>query len=523
MVHNGTNHSNAGPWAIELKALSKAFGECVANADISLKVKKGSIHGIIGENGAGKSTAMKMLYGIYAPDTGDILLHGQKKNWQSPADAIAAGIGMVHQHFMLAGPYSALDNILLGKEPIKGFGPWAKIDRNKAQEKLEVLMKQYLMPVDLKAPIEELPVGLQQRIEILKLLYREADILILDEPTAVLTPQEIQGLFSNLKRMRDEGKTIIIITHKLKEVMSLTDRITVFRQGRISGELETKDTNEQALADLMVGRKVMLHAQRDEKTQIRQECILEIKNLAYRHAQSGKEILSGLNLNLHGGEIVGIAGVEGNGQCELLHALYSPQDFSLAEGTLFFKGEDISHAETRELRRKGLALIPADRHKEGLLLDRPLWENFLLGHEEAYSSRFGLIQHKKLLKDTETALDTFDVRPRLPHVHARGLSGGNQQKLILAREFFHGPKLMLIAHPSRGVDVGSIEFIHQQILQAKKEGKAILLISSELEEVMNLSDRLLVMYEGRFVAQFEHGQYDEKTVGLAMGGGKHAH
>jgi len=366
--------ANAPP-AVELRGLSKQFGSVLANAGVNLRVARGTIHGIIGENGAGKSTAMRMLYGILPPDAGDIIIDGQKHVWASPSDAIAHGIGMVHQHFMLAGPYSALDNILLGAEPRR----WGLIDRRGARDRLDSLARQYSLPVEWDRPIEELPVGIQQRVEILKLLYRQANILILDEPTAVLTPQETTDLFTNLSKLRAEGKTVLLVTHKLKEVMAFTDRVTVFRTGKVTGELETSKTNPQELANLMVGRKVVLRIE-VPLARPRSELAIEVAGLSLTGPAGSRPRLSELSFSVRAGEIVGIAGVEGNGQSELVRAILHPRDSRhRSAGGVRIMGKDAIRCTARQIRELGVAVIPEDRLAEGLLLERPLSENFLLG------------------------------------------------------------------------------------------------------------------------------------------------
>ena len=363
------------PPAIELRGLTKQFGIVLANAGVNLRVEAGTIHGVIGENGAGKSTAMKILYGMLRPDAGEIFIGGKKCVWASPSDAIAHGIGMVHQHFMLAGPYSALDNILLGAEPLR----WRVIDRRGARARLEALARQYGLPVDWDRPIEQLPVGVQQRVEILKLLYRRADILILDEPTAVLTPQETNDLFTNLAKLRTEGKTVLLVTHKLKDVMSFTDRVTVFRAGKVTGEVETSRTNPQDLANLMVGRKVVLNIEVPPASP-RLELAIEAVGLSLTGSAGARQRLSEVSFSVRRGEIVGIAGVEGNGQSELLQAILHPHDPQCrSAGTVRIMGEDVTTYEALRIRELGVAVIPQDRLQEGLLLERPLSENFLLG------------------------------------------------------------------------------------------------------------------------------------------------
>jgi ABC-type uncharacterized transport system ATPase subunit len=486
------------PAAVELRKITKRFGNVIANDAVNLHVERGTIHGVIGENGAGKSTAMKMLYGIFPPDGGEILVHGKRRVWHSPADAIAAGIGMVHQHFMLAGRHTALDNILLGAEPVR-FGI---IERTKARQHLEALARQYELPVDLTAPIERLPVGVQQRVEILKLLYRNAQILILDEPTAVLTPQETNALFQHLKMLRDEGKTILLITHKLKEVMAFTDHVTVLRDGRVTGEMPTSQTNPQELAGLMVGRKVELGIKVPPSSP-QTEPALELS------------AFNGVSLTVRRGEIVGIAGVEGNGQSELLQAILHRD--CRHTGRLRVLGRDVTAWPSARIRDLGVAVIPEDRQREGLLLERPVTENFLLGLQRDFS-RAGFVRGRSLRDAAKGAVEEYDVRPRRLEIPVRQLSGGNQQKLIVAREFYRQPQLLIAAQPTRGVDVGAIEFIHQRIVRARDAGAGVLLVSFELDEILTLSDRILVMYEGQMVAEFRRGAVSERELGLKMAG-----
>jgi general nucleoside transport system ATP-binding protein len=503
--------------AVELRGLTKHFGSVLANAGVNLRVAPGTIHGVIGENGAGKSTAMKVLYGIFPPDAGEIFVDGKKCVWNSPADAIAAGIGMVHQHFMLAGPYSALDNILLGAEPRR----WGiVIDRKSARAQLEALAGRYGLAVNWDEPIERLPVGVQQRIEILKLLYRNAQILILDEPTAVLTPQEATELFRNLKKLRDEGKTILLITHKLKEVMSFTDEVTVFRAGKVTGELRTSETNPQELANLMVGRKVVLNID-VPPAHPREEKAIEVTDLCLAGTVGGsRHKLTEVSFSVKRGEILGIAGVEGNGQSELLQAILHPRDPRCrTSGSVRFLGEDVTAYETLRIRDLGVAVIPEDRQQEGLLLGRPVSENFLLGLQRSPAfSRVGFLNSTSLRKIATQAVEEYDVRPRDLAISAGKLSGGNQQKLIVAREFQRKPRVLIAAQPTRGVDVGAIEFIHNRIVRARDEGTGVLLVSFELDDILTLSDRILVMYEGRIVAEFKRGEVSERELGLKMAG-----
>jgi simple sugar transport system ATP-binding protein len=504
------------PAAVKLREIRKQFGNVPANAGVNLRVGRGTIHGVIGENGAGKSTAMKMLYGIYRPDSGEIFVDGEKCAWTSPADAIARGIGMVHQHFMLAGPYTALDNILLGAEP-RRIG---LIDRRAALVELDSLAGQYGLRVEWDTPVEQLPVGIQQRVEILKLLYRHAKILILDEPTAVLTPQETGELFANLKRLRDEGKTILLITHKLKEVMNLTERVTVMRAGRVTGEVETSRTNPQELADLMVGRKVALSIE-VPPAKPRPEYAIQAESLSLAGKTSGsRHTLSDVNFCVRRGEIVGIAGVEGNGQSELLQALLHPREPRCrSAGSVKFLGEDVTNRDALEIRNLGVAVIPQDRQREGLLLERPMRENFLLGLQRTASfSHLGFLKMDNLQSTASHAVEEYDIRPPDPGIPAGKLSGGNQQKLVVAREFLRRPRALIAAQPTRGVDVGAIEFIHERLVRARDEGAGVLLISFELEEILTLSDRILVMYEGRIAAEYNRGEVSERELGLRMGG-----
>ena len=503
------------PPAVELRGLTKRFGSIRANSGINLCVAAGTIHGIVGENGAGKSTAMNLLYGMHRPDSGEILIHGTACAFRSPAAAIARGIGMVHQHFMLAGPYSGLDNILLGAEPVR----WGIIRRKQTLGRLELLARQYGLSVDLKLPVEQLPVGLQQRVEILKLLFRKADILILDEPTAVLTPQETGSLFENLRRLRAEGKTVLLVTHKLNEVISLTDEVTVFRAGQVIATMPTNQTTPQELANLMVGRNVSLAVAAPPMGPLREPGI-EVSGLSIPEASGGRRKLSDVSLSVRRGELVGIAGVEGNGQSELLEAMLHPAERPTNSfGTVKFLGQDVTTFDARRIRDLGVAVIPEDRQQQGLLSERPVRENFILGLQRSRCfSRAGFLSEKRIAQAAARALETYDVRPRDLRALAGNLSGGNQQKLIIAREFERKPQVILAAHATRGLDVRASQFIHEQLLAARQAGAAILMISADLEEVLSLADRILVMYEGRVVAEFARGQASERELGLRIGG-----
>ncbi len=516
--------------AVELRGVSKSFGALKANTDVSFAVRKGSIFALVGENGAGKSTCMNLLYGLHKPDTGQIFINGEEHVWGSPRDAIKAGLGMVHQHFMLAAPHSGLDNIILGDEPEADFARWMPhwlrpIVRGRAIDKLTKLMASHQLAVNLDAEVNATPVGVQQRLEILKLLYRDAQILILDEPTAVLTPQEAAAFYVNLAHLRDQGKTVIVITHKLSEVLTHADDYAVLRAGRIVATGTTKGLTEQALAEQMVGRAVQLTATKPAAAELG-EVALSCHQLSLG-LKGEKPRLSHIDLTVRRGEILGIAGVEGNGQSELLELLADPHEYFRrhdartklnAHGQLTVLGQDARHLRPAQVRALGVGMVPEDRHRQGLLLDQDLTQNFLLGlaHEPEFSES-GLIRTTAVQARLRQAIDEFDIRPATPAALARGLSGGNQQKLILAREFARNPKLLICAQPTRGVDVGAIEFIHERILQARSAGMAILLVSSSLDEILALSDRIVVMYEGRLIGECERG-VDEAKLGRLMGG-----
>ena len=512
--------------AVELRNLAKSFGACVANADISLNVKSGTIHGIVGENGAGKSTAMNMLYGLYAPDSGEILVNGQEMRFRFPTDALAAGLGMVHQHFSLSGPETVLDNILLGDEPVKKsfcfLPPFLRpIHRRAAEAKIQEIAERYGLALPWRAPVETLSVGQQQRVEILKLLYRDAKILILDEPTAVLTPQETEQIFSNLRALRDQGKTILIITHKLKELLDLTSEVTVFRAGRVVGHRITKESSESDLAELMVGRKIELSSRPYvAQNTVSSEVLLEFKDVSLK--KGDKHLLSRLNFSIRSGEILGIAGVHGNGQSELQRLLLNPKTFFAsrqASGSILFRGKDIKTLSTSELFHLGLAFVPEDRLKEGVIPSENLSTNFMLGlHQFSKYCRHGILDWAALDQDAQTAITNFRVKAGALSSSAGGLSGGNQQKLILARELSKAPNLLFAAQPTRGVDIGAIEFIHDELRKLQASGHAVLLVSCELSEILSLSNRILVFFNGRIATEMSSELATESKLGLAMGG-----
>ncbi|MCV6823619.1 MULTISPECIES: ABC transporter ATP-binding protein [Halocynthiibacter] len=502
--------------AIELRGISKAFGPVQANKDISIRVEKGTVHGIIGENGAGKSTLMSILYGFYKADAGEIFIGGKETLIPDSQAAISAGIGMVFQHFKLVENFTVLENVVLGAE--EGFRLTPSL--RKARKLLTELAAEYELNVDPDALIEDLSVGHRQRVEILKALYRKADILILDEPTGVLTPAEADHLFRILEGLRDAGKTIILITHKLREIMDITDTVSVMRRGEMTATVKTSETSPEHLAELMVGRKVLLRVDK-KPAQLGKE-ILKVENLRVVDEQ-GVERLKGIGFNIRAGEILGIAGVSGNGQSELLEVLGG---YAEATGKVSLHGEelDLSGAESdaQSRRLKGIAHVPEDRHEEGLILNFHAWENMVFGYQNdpKYNKNKILMDNKAIWDETQAKMDRFDVRPPNPRLNAANFSGGNQQKIVLAREIERNPELLLIGQPTRGVDIGAIEFIHQQIVELRDQGKAILLVSVELEEVLSLADRIVVMFDGQIMGERLSSETDERELGMLMAGMK---
>ncbi len=499
--------------AIELKGISKAFGPVQANKDISISVQPGTIHGIIGENGAGKSTLMSILYGFYKADAGEIYIKGEKTQIPDSLHAIKAGIGMVFQHFKLVENFTVLENIILGAEE----GAMLNSSLGKARKQLKHLAEEYGLNVDPDALIENLSVGHQQRVEILKALYRQADILILDEPTGVLTPAEADQLFRILDRLRDEGKTIILITHKLREIMDITNTVSVMRRGEMTATVKTAETSPEELAELMVGRKVLLRV--DKKPAEPTSTVLDVQSLRVID-DKGVERVKGIDLTVRAGEIVGIAGVAGNGQSELLEVLGG---FADGTGTITVNGKQIpltGHGADGQARRAaGIAHVPEDRQREGLIMEYSAWENTVFGYHHAPEYQSGmLMDNSGIQTEAQAKMDRFDVRPPDPRLAAKNFSGGNQQKIVLAREIERNPDLLLIGQPTRGVDIGAIEFIHQQIVNLRDQGKAILLVSVELDEIMSLSDRIAVMFDGHIMGERDPAQTDEKELGLMMAG-----
>jgi ABC-type uncharacterized transport system ATPase subunit len=498
--------------AVQMRQITKAFPGVLANDHVDFEVRKGEIHALVGENGAGKSTLMNILYGLIAADSGEILVDGTSRRLQGPRDAIKHGIGMVHQHFMLIPVFTVGENIVLGREPSMGGDFY---DRARATREITALTRRYGLALDPNARVDELPVGLQQRVEIVKILYRGAGILILDEPTGVLTPQETTDLFKVLRELVSSGKTIIFISHKLKEVLAISDRITVMRRGRVVGHLETRDTNEQEIAHLMVGRDVLLRVDRPQARP--GPMALQVENLTAISDQ-GVPALRGVTFELHQGEILGIAGVEGNGQSELVEVLAGTRRST--GGRIMLAGREVSALGARAIRSAGIGHIPEDRRGAGLVLNYSVADNLVLGRQRSLRfSWHGLILRLKAIFDFARRLVTeFDIRTPSPATAARTLSGGNQQKIIVAREMSHQPKVLLAAQPTRGVDIGAIEFIHRRLVAQRDEGAAVLLVSAELDEIRSLSDRIAVIYEGRIVS-IEPADTPEERLGLLMTGG----
>ena len=499
--------------AIELKDITKRFGHVIANSDVNLKVRPGTIHGIVGENGAGKSTLMNILFGLYKPDSGTIFLNEQAVEVNSPEKSIALGIGMVHQHFMLVSTFTVLENAMLGNEG----SMLLKSGEESVLNRLKGLSKNYGLDVDFEAIISEIPVGMHQRVEILKALNRGAKILILDEPTGVLTPQETIGLFDILKSLREQGVTIILITHKLKEIMSITDSVSVMRGGKVVANFSTEKTSPEELAENMVGRKVLLSIKKP--TPKIGKSVLEVKNLGH-NSKDGVDVLKNISFNLKEGEILGIAGVAGNGQSELLDILSGIETLQRGQITIndktIFPYQDWNSKKARDV---GVAHVPEDRHKRGLVLPFYNYENSILGYHqnEEYSNGF-FMDKKKILNFVDQLIENFDVRPRSSSISSGKLSGGNQQKLVLAREIESNPKILLVGQPTRGVDIGAIERIYEDLMHLKGKGTAILLVSVELDEIMSLSDRIIVMNQGSIVGETNGADATELDVGKMMSG-----
>ncbi len=499
---------------LELKDINKSFGHVQANKNINLIINKGTIHGIIGENGAGKSTLMSIVYGLYQADSGIISVNGKEIKLKSPRDSIENGIGMVHQHFMLVENFTVLENIVLGFEGEIIFGK----NLEKAKTDLKNLCDTYNLNVDLDSIIADLSVGFRQRVEILKSLYRGAEVFILDEPTGVLTPQEVDELFKILRSLKEEGKTIVLITHKLNEIMDLTSEVSVMRQGEVVGHTATESTNREKLAEMMVGRSVLL---RINKSKVETgDVVFKVENLTVKDDLDVTRVKN-VNLEIHAGEILGLAGVTGNGQTELLEALSGIRQ--VESGKIYLNGEKISDnselLNPRELKEKGLAHVPEDRQRMGLVTDFKAYENLIFGyHDQEPYSKSSIMKDNKIIDYSKKVMKDYDVRPRSPHLITSNFSGGNQQKLILSRELNESPKVLLVGQPTRGVDIGAIEFIHQRLIDMRDKGAAILLVSVELEEVLSLSDRIVVMFDGNIVGERVNKDVTDRELGLLMAG-----
>ena len=497
---------------IEMRNIVKKFGDFVANDGINLTVHKGEIHAILGENGAGKSTLMNQLYGLFKPTSGDILVNGKKIEMNNPRDAIDAGIGMVHQHFMLVQPFTVTENIVLGTEPTKGIA----LDMVTARKNVVEISERYGLSIDPDAKIEDISVGMQQRTEILKMLYRDNEILIFDEPTAVLTPQEIDELMEIMRGFKAEGKSILFISHKLAEIMAVADRVTVLRKGKYVGTVDTCDTDKQSLSNMMVGRPVQLEVSKEEAKP--GEAVMCVRNMCVPSRRNKKNAVNNVSFDVRAGEIVCIAGIDGNGQTELVYGLTGLEKVS--SGSIKLCGEEIASAPIRN--RKNLSHIPEDRHKHGLVLDFSLEQNKVLQRfQEPQFQKMGFINNGAVREYADKLIAQYDVRSGQGAVtRARSMSGGNQQKAIIAREVDRDKPLIVAVQPTRGLDVGAIEYIHSQLVAQRDAGKAVLLVSLELDEVMNLSDRILVMYEGEIVGELDPKKTTVAELGLYMSGAK---
>ena len=505
---------NAPQYVIEMLHITKEFPGIKANDDITLQLRKGEIHALLGENGAGKSTLMSVLFGLYQPEEGVIKKDGKEVQINNPNDATALHIGMVHQHFKLIDVFTVLDNIILGAEDTKlGF-----LQKKAARRKVLELSERYGLKVDIDAKIEDITVGMQQRVEILKMLYRDNEVLIFDEPTAVLTPQEIEELMDIMRSLTKEGKSILFISHKLNEIMEVSDRVTVLRKGKYVGTVETRNTTKAELSRMMVGRPVQLEVEKGEAHPT--EPVLEVRNLHVTSKLYKKDAVKDVSFTARKGEILCIAGIDGNGQTELVHALTGLE--KAASGSVTLCGKDITHASIRARSAAGMSHIPEDRHKHGLILDYTLEQNMVL--QKYYEPRFqshGFIRFDEVRKYAEDLIAQYDVRSgQGPITVVRSMSGGNQQKAIIAREIDRDLPLIVAVQPTRGLDVGAIEYIHKQLVAQRDEGKAVLLVSLELDEVMNLSDRILVMYEGEIVGEFDPREVTVEELGLYMAGAK---
>lgn len=510
-------------YIIEMLNITKLFPGIVANDNITLQLKKGEIHALLGENGAGKSTLMSVLFGLYTPEKGEIRKNGKIVKINNPNDATALGIGMVHQHFKLVENFTVLDNIILGAEPMQSGIKSKFIDRKKARQKIIELSEKYSLSIHPDSKIEDITVGMQQRVEILKMLYRDNEILIFDEPTAVLTPQEIDELLQIMKNLAAEGKSILFITHKLNEIMAVCDRCSVLRKGKYIGTVDIKDTNQEALSEMMVGRAVQLVVDKKEKTP--GEVVLDIENLCVKSKMGDKLAVKNVNMKVRAGEIVSIAGIDGNGQSEFIFGLTGIENTvpsEKGETKIILDGKNITKESIRNRSIAGMSHIPEDRHKHGLILDYTLEQNLVLQrYWQGDFEKFSFIKNKAVTDYSKDLIEKFDVRSGQGNkTIVRAMSGGNQQKAIIAREMNKNHKLLIAVQPTRGLDVGAIEYIHKQIVAERDAGKAVLLVSYELEEVLSLSDRILVMYEGEIVGEFDPKKTSREELGLYMAGAR---
>ncbi len=510
-------------YAIEAVNLTKKYGDFVANEDINISIEQGEITAIVGENGAGKTTLMNMFFGLQRPTGGELRVQGRQVSFSSSLDAINCGLGMVHQHFKLVPSLTVFENILLGAEIKRSLSFFGKagfkspiIDRNLERKTVQKLIDDYKFELNAEDLVDNISIGAKQRVEILKMLYRNVDILIFDEPTAVLTPQEVDELLVSFKELKKQGKTIILITHKLREVMEVSDKVVVIKRGRVVGTRATKDTDAAELARLMVGREVILNVNKEDRDASRSKVVYSVKNLCTVN-NFGKKVLDDISFDIKEGEILGVAGVEGNGQSELVRVLSGLMEST--GGSVGLNDKDITNWWPGELRAAGVGIVPEDRYAQGLCKDMTISDNLIAGyHSNPCLCKNGLLMKKEIEKQGDRLIEKYDIRIAERNGNVSQLSGGNAQKIIVAREFDSDPKLLVVSQPTRGVDIGSIEFIHKKILELRADGKAILLVSSELSEIMNLSDRIIVMYKGRIVGQLSGKNADSARLGLMMAG-----
>jgi len=503
---------------IETVNVTKKYGAFTANDNINLAVAEGEIKAIVGENGAGKTTLMNMLYGLSSPTSGKFFIRGEEANFSTPLDAIDAGLGMVHQHFKLVPSLTVCENIVLGVEIMREgkLGKLPFIDSKKQYEKMQEVIDKFKFDLNLKDKVEDISIGSKQQVEIMKMLYRDVDILILDEPTAVLTPQEVDDLIISLKELKAKGKTIIVITHKLGEVMDLSDSVTIIRLGRVVGDVKTKDTTQRELAQIMVGRDVVLRVNKEEVDCSNNNVVYKLENISTKN-MLGKEVLSDINIEVKEGEILGIAGVEGNGQSELVKILTGLM--TSTKGKITLNGKDITNWWPADIREAGIGIIHEDRYAQSLCRDMTISENIVAGyHRKPDVSKYGMMRYGEIFRKRDRLVNDYDIRIADPDGEVSQLSGGNAQKLIIAREFDSNPKLLIACQPTHGVDVGSIEFIHNKILELRKQGAGVVLVSSELTEIMSLSDRIAVMYKGRIIGEVDANKTNTAEVGLLMAG-----